>query len=107
MFAARFSPRTSVRAMNEDERKEGKKGCVWSVREPLEMRGGVHQQNYGSRQLEGLRLRMTTVAATAVVVVTAAAADADVVVVVVVACRRRCFSTGCVYAYTRTHTHTK
>lgn len=27
---------------------------------PLEMRGGVHQQNYGSRQREGSRLRMTT-----------------------------------------------
>lgn len=45
-------------------RKMGK-GCVWPIptrnRNPLEMRGGVHQQNYGSRQREGSRLRRTIV----------------------------------------------
>lgn len=30
-------------------------------RNPLEMRGGLHQQNYGSRQREGSRLRMTII----------------------------------------------
>lgn len=69
------------------------------MRDPLEMRGGVHQQNYGSRQREGLRLRMTTAAADAAVVVVTVVVAVVVVVVVVVLCVVD-VSPNCIRVYT-------